>query len=107
MIVNLLEMPKNDIADTRVNGSPINPNKNAPQVGHPTPNALIPDPINPRNPFPVILLCNLNLNKIIESNIPDNAEVAKMEATLKVIKVGPDIIMDVHKLLCATLATKK
>jgi len=38
----------------KARGSPINPNKNAPQVGQPTPNAPIPEPTNPKIPFPDI-----------------------------------------------------
>src|SRR3989344_5264971 len=93
--------------DISARGIPINPNKTAPQVGHPTPNAPTPEPINPKNPLPILCKCKLNLNKSIENKIPDKADVIKIATILIVTNKGPDIITEIQMLLYATLATRK
>ena len=88
-------------------GNPIKPNKNAPQVGQPTPNAAIPEPMNPNKPCPFIFLFKLNLKNIIDNNIPDKLAVINIATTLKVTKLAPDIITEIQMSLSAILATKR
>lgn len=55
MLKILISAPLNG-KDIRAKGAPNNPNKNAPQVGHPTPKAPILPPKIPKNPlFPADL----------------------------------------------------
>ena len=64
------------------NGAPINPNKKAPQVGQPTPNAPIIPPKNPNTP-PFFALINENLNTTKEKYIPNRIEIIVINKMLK------------------------